>query len=304
MPEIDPTKPHSGRDAKPFAWAGIALTIPRGWETAQLGQGYALLEYQFRPVLELKTATIRGRFSFQHHLKQLTRSGQKRSFPQLKLTSRPPEWPEFPATAEVQSFTWQGAHIGGQGLLVYCRHCHRATLIQFFKHGDRGRDAIPRVLASFKDHDTPPGPTFAVYDIQATLPARFTLARFQFDAGRFELVFSHSRETVSLWRWSPADVILERCGKKLARVVLDNGLLPPAVFDEGGQPRDRGLEWQWQPKDYRSRLRHIFGKRTQRPGHALRIWHRPDSNRIFAVRAEGIETFNVFDRICTSYGNF
>lgn len=303
MPETDPTMPHSVRDAKPFAWAGIALTIPKEWETSQLDHGYALLEYQYRPVLELKTATIRGRFSFQRHLKQLARSGHKRSSPQLKLTSRPPAWPQFPANAEVQTFTWQGAHIGGQGLLVYCHHCHRATLIQFFAHGDGGRDAIPRVLASFKDHDTQPAPTLAVYDIQATLPERFSLTRFQFDAGRFELVYGHSRETVTLWRWSPANVILERCGKKLDRVVRDNGLLPPAVLVEDGRPRDRAMEWQWQPKDYRSRLRTFFGKRTQRPGHALRIWHRPDTNRILAVRAEGIKTFNAFDRICTSYGN-
>lgn len=303
MPESNPTMPHSGRDAKPFAWAGIALTIPRGWETGQIGQGYALLEYQFRPVLELKTATIRGRFSFQRHLKQLARSVQARPAPQLRLTSRPPEWPEFPPTAEVQTFAWQGAQIGGRGLLYYCHHCHRATLIQFFERGDRGLAAIPRVLASFRDHETPPDPTFAVYDIQGTLPTRFTLTRFQFDAGRFELVFGHSQETVTLWRWSPADVILERCGKKLARVVQDNGLLPPAVLVEDGRPRDRAMEWQWPPKDYRSRLRSIIGQRAPQPGHALRIWHRPDTNRIFAVRAEGIETFDAFDKICTSYGN-
>jgi len=302
MPESDPTMPHSVRDAKPFAWAGLALSIPKEWETSQLDHGYALLEYQYRPVLELKTATIRGRFAFQRHLKQLARPNHKRPAPLLELTAWPPAWPVFPATAEVQTFSWQGAHIGGQGLLVYCHHCHRATLIQFFEHGDGGRDVIPRVLASFKDHDIQPAPTLAVYDIQATLPERFTLARFQFDAGCFEVVFGHSRETVTLWRWSPADVILERCAKKLTRVVQNNSLLPSAVLVEDGRPRDRGMEWQWQPMDYRSRLRHFLSKHTH-PGHALRIWHRPDTNRILAVRAEGIETFQAFDRICASYGN-
>ena len=76
-----PTMPHRVRDAKPFAWDGIALTIPRGWETGQLSHGYALLEYQFRPVLELKTATIRGRFSFQRHLKQLSPIGAQTPCP-------------------------------------------------------------------------------------------------------------------------------------------------------------------------------------------------------------------------------
>jgi len=302
MLEIDPTMPHSLSDAKPFAWAGIALMIPAGWETSQLDHGYALLEYQFRPVMELKTATIRGRFSFQRHLKQLVPSGHKQPSPQLTLTSLPSEWPLFPATTDVQAFTWQGAHISGQGLLVYCRHCRRATLIQFFDHGGHGPADIPQVLASFKDHVNPPEPTFAVYDIQATLPARLILTRFQFDAGRFELVFHHSRETLTLWRWSPADLILERCGKKLEEVVQDNALLPPTVPLENGQRIDHGMAWQWPAKDYRSRLRRFFGHPANHPVHALRIWHRPDTNRLLAIKAEGIETFDAFNRICTSYG--
>lgn len=303
MLELDPTMPDSVCDAKPFAWAGIALTIPTEWETSQLDHGYALLEYQFRPVLELKTATIRGRFSFQRHLKQLVPSRNKRSAPRFTLTALPPEWPPFPATAEVQAFTWQGASIGGQGVLVYCHHCRRATLIQFFDHNDGGLAAIPQVLASFKDHDRPPEPTFAVYDIQATLPARFTLTRFQFAAGRFELIFSHSREVVTLWRWSPADLILERCGQQLARMVQDNALLPPAATLEDRQPIAGGMAWQWSTKQYRNRLRQFFGHHPSPPVHALRIWHRPATNRILAVRVEEMATVKAFDRICRSYGN-
>lgn len=303
MPAPDQTMPPpSDRDVKPFAWCGVTLAIPQEWETGQLGQGYALLEHQMRPVLELKTATIRGRFSFRRHLKQLTRSGPKHTSPQLQLMSMPSAWPVFPATAEVQPFIWEGAHIGGQGLVVYCHHCRRATLIQFFNHGGRSQTVIPQVLASFKDHDEHPSPTFAVYDIQATLPTRFALTRFQFDAGHFELVFHHSRETVTLWRWSPADVILNRCGGNLARMTQDNELLPPSTGIEEGRPIDHGLMWQWQKKDIRSHLRHLFGHRDHHPIHALRIWHRPDSNRILAVRAEGLTASSVLDRICTSYG--
>jgi hypothetical protein len=288
--------------AKPFAWAGIALTIPAEWETGYLGDGYALLEYRFRPVLEIKTATIRGRFSFQRHFKELARSGQNKSTPPLTLTSPPPEWPAFSTRMDVQHFTWQGEHIGGRGLLIYCQDCHKATLIQFYDHGNHRLAATPAVLASFQDHTTGSGPTVAVYDIQATLPERFTLTRFQFDAGRFELIFGYSREIVTLWRWSPADVILERSGKNLSRVAQDNGLLPPTAIVKDGRPIDGGMEWQWQAKDYRSRLRRFFRQRAQQPGHALRIWHCPDTNRILAVRAETIDTFSTFDGICRSYG--
>lgn len=291
-----------GHDTKPFAWAGIALTIPAAWETSCLGDGYALLEYQFRPVLEMKTATIRGRFSFRRHLKALARSSQNRSTPPLTLTSPPPEWPAFSTRMDVQSFAWQGEQVGGRGLLIYCRDCHKATLIQFYDHGDHRLSAIPDVLASFKDHVSGSSPTVAVYDIQATLPEKFALTRFQFDAGRFELVFKRSRESVTLWRWSPADVILERCGQTLSSVVQDNGLLPPTAIVKDGRPIDGGMEWQWQAKDCRSRLRRFFRQRALQPGHALRIWHCPDTNRILAVRAETIDTFSTFNGICRSYG--
>ena len=292
-----------GHDTKPFAWAGIELTIPAAWETGHLGDGYALLEHRYRPVLEMKTATIRGRFTFQRHFKALARSCRTRSAPPLTLTPLPPGWPAFSARMEVQAFTWQGDQVGGRGLLLYCRDCRKATLIQFYDHGDHRLTAIPDVLASFKDHSSGSGPTVAVYDIQATLPDRFALTRFQFDAGRFELVFTRSREGVTLWRWSPADVILDRCGNTLSHVARDNGLLPPAVIDQDGRPVKGGLEWQWQARGYRQRLRGFFAHRAPPPGHALRIWHRSDTNRILAVRAEAIDTFDTFDGICTSYGS-
>lgn len=292
-----------GHDTKPFAWAGIKLTIPAAWETGHLGNGYALLEHRYRPVLEMKTATIRGRFTFQRHFKALARSGRTRSAPPLRLTPLPPGWPAFSDRMDVQAFKWQGDHVGGRGLLLYCRDCRKATLIQFYDHGHHRLAAMPDVLASFKDHPSGSGPTVAVYDIQATLPDRFALTRFRFDAGRFELVFAHSREGVTLWRWSPADVILDRCGNTLSHVARNNGLLPPAVIDQDGRPVKGGLEWQWRARGYRHRLRGFFAQRAKPPGHALRIWHRSDTNRILAVRAEAIDTFDTFDGICTSYGS-
>jgi hypothetical protein len=85
-------------------------------------------------------------------------------------------------------------------------------------------------------------------------------------------------------------------------VVQDNALLPPTAILEDRQPIDRGMAWQWPAKDYRKPPATFFRPTAHHPVHALRIWHRPDTNRILAMRAEEMATFKAFDRICRSYG--
>lgn len=294
------------RQTRTFAWSGIALSVPTDWETGALGKGYALLEHRFRPVLELKTALIRGRFSPQRHLRRLARAGRPGGAPSLEPMAFPPEWPAFPPTALVSAFAWQGVRMGGRGLVHFCRPCRRATMVQFFDQGGRGLAEIPQILHSFRDHgDHGPGsgPTFAVYDIQATLPERFALQQFRFEAGCFTLVFGHRRETVTLWRWSPADVVLARCGGRLEEMVQNASLLPPRVtVDDPCPAHDGGLQWQWRGNAWRGSLGRLL--RPQAPGtrNALRVWHRPRDNRILAVRGEAVSDDATFERICRSYG--
>ena len=285
----------SASDVKPFAWAGVTMTIPAAWETGQLGGGYALLEHAFRPVLEIKTAVIKGRFSFRRHLNQLARIGGQKTAPALELGDPPSQWPEFPPDARVKTFQWQGRHISAEGLLYHCRHCQRATLIQFY---DQGREAIHLVLPTFRDHANQDGPTVAVYDIQAALPHTFGLTRFRFDTGYFEICFRHAKETMRLWRWSPADIILERTDGDLELFAGTNGLFPPGATCRSFAG---GLEWQWQNNASR-RWRDRLFPTSRSPRHALRIWHRRSANRLLAVGAENLENADTFDRICRSYG--
>lgn len=302
-PEIDLQMSSHLRQTQPFVWSGIALTIPAGWETGALGRGYALLEHRFRPVLELKTALIRGRFSPQRHLKRLARSGQQGGRPSLEPISPPPEWPAFPPTVLVSAFAWQGARVGGKGLVHFCQTCRRATLIQFFDHGDRGVSEIPPVLKSFRDHGRESGPSFAVYDIQATLPETYALQQFRFEAGRFTLVFGQARKTVTLWRWSPANIVLAECGGRLEGLVKKDGLLPPkAAIDDGPPAAENGMQWHWRGSRFYGGLRRLFRPHAPEAHNALRVWHSPRDNRILAVRAEALPDRATFDRICHSYG--
>ena len=291
-------------EIKPFAWAGIRMKIPAAWETGQLGNDYALLEHRFRPVFEFKTAIIRGRFSFRRHLKQLNRLGHTSGSPPLEIISPPPAWPEFPASSEVACFSWRGAQTGGMGLLHFCHQCRKATLLQFYEDQDDIGDTLPDILASFQDHDIHTGPNVAVYDIQAALPEDLMLVQHQFEAGRFMLVFGKSRQTITMWRWSPADIILNRYQNNLTGLVEQDRLLPNGVAIETALPIVQGLEWQWHHTILRTRIRNLIFKRTESPLYVLRIWHRQEANRILAIRSDGFEGTETFDRICQSYDVF
>jgi hypothetical protein len=286
--------------AKPFAWEGIRLSIPASWDTGHLDRGYALLESRLRPVLEFKTAVIRGRFSFRRQMRLMARTGRRAGSRPMEWIAPPADWPAFPATSDVRAFHWQGRHVGGQGLLHYCRPCRRATLLQFYDD-DGFTAALPRVLASFKDHDFPSGPRIAVYDIDATLPPGLELLQFQFEAGRFKLVFGPSGERVTLWRLSPADVLLERRKGDLTGIVRDNALLPPEADPQAGRPCGGGMEWHW-PQRPRKGLRAFFIPCNSPAICALRIWHLPGANRLLAVCAEGLSPYRAFERVCDAYG--
>ncbi len=297
MPPCDATKP--------FVWSGIALSIPTHWETGYLGMGYAVLESAFRPVLEVKTAVIRGRFSFKRHMKQLARSGRPTGGLSLTAMRLPPDWSCFPAAMEVEAFRWQGAAIGGQGLLHYCRTCRRATLMQFYTYPDAGGGsaAAPSVLASFRDHGLAAGPTLAVYDIAATLPDRLLLTHFHFAAGRFELVFSRPRgEQVTLWRLSPAKTLLERRRHDMAAIVRDSKLLPPEASPASGRANGAATEWQWRRGGLARRMQTFLNRHAPPSDCALRIWQPPRSNCLLAVRTEKLRRYDLFEKICADYG--
>lgn len=280
---------------KIFAWSGLRFFLPPGWETGQLAGDHGWLESDFQPVLEFKTAIVKGRFSFRRHLKHLEQTSPLR----LRRTDLPAAWGAHLMAFQTQAFSWQGPRLAGDGLVIYCPECRRATLMQFYRTGQAPAEVVP-LLASFDDHGPGRRPTVAVYDIQATVPARLPLMRHRFDSGRFELVFGDRRRQLTLGRWSPADAALRHHNDSLLDFARRNGL--PRGYDLPMSPRtlDRGLEWRWPvrrawhdrlPQRLRPRLAPI----------ALRIWHRPEANRILAARADGGLDYELFADVCRGY---
>jgi hypothetical protein len=278
-----------------FAWAGLRFHLPAGWETGQLTRDHGWLESDFQPVLEFKTALVKGRFSFRRHLKQLEQTSPLR----LQRTDLPALWRSHLKAFQTQAFSWQGPRLAGDGLVIYCPDCRRATLMQFYRTGP-ARSEITPVLASFDDHGPERRPTVAVYDIQVTVPGVLPLKRFRFDSGRFELVFGDRRRQLTLWRWSPADVALRPHNTSLLSFARQNGLLSGSDRPMAPQTLAQGLEWCWPARrTWRDRLPSRL-KRRLSPA-ILRIWHRKEANRIMAARGDGDLDYATFAEICRSY---
>ncbi len=293
---LPPHQASGGR--RVFAWAGLRFDLPPGWETGQLGKDHGWLEADFQPVLEFKTAVVRGRFSFRRQLKLLTRSTSLR----LQTYDPPAAWRPLLASFNSCAFRWQGPRLGGEGLIIYCPDCRRATLLQFYQTGRTETQSRLTVLGSFKDHGNPPPhrPSVAVYDIQATVPEQLPLARFRFASGRFELVFGDRHRQVTLYRWSPADAALRYHRHSLMAFARRNGL--PTEADSSGprQFADQGLEWHWPARSsWRNRLPLPIRRRLA--PFVFRIWHRQASNRILAARGDGQLDYDTFAEVCHSY---
>ena len=278
---------------KLFAWAGLRFRLPAGWETGQLGLDHGWLESDFKPVLEFKTAIVKGRFSFRRHLKQLEQGSPLR----VQTETLPASWRAHLSAYRTQSFSWQGPRVAGTGIVLYCPECRRATLLQFYRTG-QPLTALSPVLASFDDHGPQRRPTVAVYDLQVTIPPTLPLKRFRFDAGRFELVFGTRRQQVTLWRWSPADAALRHHGGSLTHFARQNGRPSAAPAAERQFPQ--GREWRWRAKTpWYGRL----SPRIQRhlPPQVFRIWHQAETNRILAARWDGARDDDCFEEICRGY---
>ncbi len=279
-----------------FAWAGLRFDRPAGWETGQLGKDHGWLEADFQPIMEFKTAVVRGRFSFRRHIKQLARQSTLR----LETRDLPATWQPLLQAYESRCFRWQGPRLGGDGLILYCPDCRRATLLQFYRVGGAASQDVLTVLGSFDDHGAARRPTVAVYDIQATVPENLPLVRFRFESGRFELLFGDRRRRLTLWRWSPADTALRHHRDSLQVFALRNGFASEAVSAEPTQLGDLGLEWRWPARrGWRDRLSAPL-RRGLAPN-VFRIWYCRASNRILAVCGDGQIDYDIFAEVCHSY---
>lgn len=274
----------SAESWKTVAWDGVSFSVPEDWDPARVGRRHLMLESAPGPVMEIKWAAVAGRFSEDRHFRKLARR-VGRSGGAFRKTTLPAAWRPCVENFESTGFQWDAGAERAAGVLLYCPGCRTASLIQFLERpgADIVTSAAARVLASFRDHRSDGRTAWALYDVAADLPDRFVLDRCRFEAGRFTLEFKGPGCRLELFRWAPAEVLLEgRDLSDFARTVAGgNG---PAFRDLTlhGQPAVDGGDAK--PTGAGERLLARLGLARFR---RLRVWHVAGCNRILGVRLEG-----------------
>jgi len=283
-----------------IAWNGIRFVAPIVWTPAQIGTRYLMLEQHSAPILEIKWEPVKGSFSHDRQLRQLSARHNKHLRKTVRLCTLPADWQQALGAFYVGGFQWQGPQLSGMGATLYCPVCQTATLIQFYRGNPADDDAANlKLLASFQDHPRDDHILWSVFDIRARVPAFLNLQRHHFAAGYFELKFSSNIHTVVLNRWGPASILL--AGKDLAgfaRSAAPFPASPPPVFIENQD----GFQWTLPPAA--GRWAQLSRRMCLQPRlQQLSMWHLSEKNRILAVRVNGRRPLpqSVFNEICKGF---
>ena len=285
---------------KEIAWCGVRFKPPADWHLNQIGIRYLALEDELGPVMEIKWAPVKGKFSKKAHLKRLASLQKKQVRKSIQPKPVSAAWESVLADFETSEFSWQANAIHGRGLILFCPTCRNATLIQFFQQQAEKADSVAaEVLNTFRDHRADGQVLWAAYDIRALVPEAFQLKRYRFEAGQYELDFANGSEHIILQRWAPASVLLRKQDLvQFAKTVADLGKTEPVSGSIAGCET---VEWSVSPaggwQRWLSRFKHKASY------HWLGLWHLEAKNRIMGVRAEGKKPLDteLLDRIFSHY---
>ncbi len=271
-------------DWKTIAWNGVRFAVPGDWEPARVGRRHLLMESDPGPVMEIKWSAVRGRFSGRRQLRALSRRAGRQGAVCQEMTLSE-NWRTAVAGFDAQGFQWRLGRERAVGVLLYCPTCRTVGLIQFLERS--GDDIIARnatrILASFRDHRNDGQVAWALYDIAALLPHHFVLERHRFEAGRFVLAFKGRGRRLTLYRWAPAEVLLQnRSLAAFAETIAGETKLTFESLTIAGHPGVEGGDPL--PSGPGERVRMRLGMSWFR---RVRLWCVVERNRILGVRLEG-----------------
>ena len=290
---------------KLVAWNGVSMRVPPQWEVSSLGTSYLQLEDEIGPVLELKWEQLKSFFSHKAQLKKLARISSSTPNVDFEVTSLPEGWRQALRGFEAQSFKWQEHELSGQGVILHCRRCGKATLLQFFQKRGRDEAHVPLgILHTLQDHRDDGMVVWSLFGLQAITAQRFGLVRHRFHPGHYQLEFQDGKEQISLSRWGPADVLLkggdllEWFEKTCGEFYGSNA----AVIERHSYNGNRALQGKSQRLDtFASRL---WARITRKLPHVwIRVWHLAPHNQILGVVARGLKGLDetMLEEICTNY---
>ena len=194
-----------------MAWNRVRFTVPATWKLASVDARQLVLTEDRQPVWVLKWGEAGRCWPGTSPEARLTERIRK-TVSGGEIWPLPHSWRQALTPFRTGGVQWHknGEHL--RALVLFCQICRWVTVMQF---GPAVTDATAiRLLASFADHPDDDRLAWALFDIQAVLPSIFTLKSHRFMPGRFELAFQAPGKRLGLYRWAPAEILLQRSDLK------------------------------------------------------------------------------------------
>jgi len=298
-----------------FIWNGLGLTTPDNWEPAALERDSLLLECDGRPVCELKWRTVQGTFSFEKHLKRLSKSNKGVAVQAIPEHATPEKWARgMERLAEsglrMQSFIWGEGEHRGIGAALHNPATGMAALVQFFIAVDADESVASAALPTLRDYSGGKTIPWAMFGLSARVPSRFLLDTFSFKPGHYCIRFWRPKSEkyagkvpvgkgpgthLVFERYAPASVLLKE--KNLSDWTGETLDAAPKMFS----PMAAGPgSVAWNGVDKTSLLRKVLHREKHTRG---KVRTTDVGNSILCVTADGVIPVDdaQFNEIVASY---
>lgn len=279
-----------------LAWNGLSLTLPATWELAALGRQRLQLARDGKPVLEVRWNRIRGRFSFEAHLRKLAKAHGKKHREFLAMDDHA-RW-DLPQGMAARSFAWDTSGKRGEGAILY----HSASSTAILAQSGGPAEQFMSILSSLRCHRAEQSVPWAVYDLRALTPSGFRLEEYALQPGRYRLALRSSRQRLVLHRLAPADILLS--GRSLA-------LWSRERFDATIKRCQLMMEYTgetaavtWRRPLPPGRFAGAMALLLNRPLHAyIRVWRPARTNRLLGVEMQGFRPISedTFQQVVNAY---
>jgi len=297
-----------------IVWNGLGLTTPPGWEPVAIERDGLTLAIGGAPVCELKWNCVVGSFSFDRHLKRLTRGNKGAALHGVEDGETPPAWAAaLESLADsgfrARSFIWRSGQGRGIGAALHTPGTGLAVLVQFFIGAESGETVAAEVLSTLRDYTAGQTAPWAMFGLSGRIPSTFVLDTFSFRPGHYRVAWWRPRSGkragklppgkgpgthLVFERFAPASVLLK--GTALETWVADNVDNAPVPAS-----RTQGFPVSWDAMLKSSMLRRMLRREIRSRG---RVWTTGEGNAILSVVAHGMVPVpeSVFNDVCEGYG--
>lgn len=195
---------------KNIAWDGISFDVPAVHEISAIDKNFIQLDDGDKPCIELRWYKIESSYKEKNFFRQLTKKVENASGVKIESTVMPAEWKELLEKYEPTAFYWKSDLTMGHGVMFHCAEASRVALIQFIGNdGKKLNTAANSIFKTFTFHNKNDVTPWNIYDMSVQLPSNLELESYEFIPGKFNITVSDDHETISLYRFSPAETILK-----------------------------------------------------------------------------------------------